>query len=231
MSASLPVAILWQATLNILQSARQSVTCHMWHLITVFISNCLQQYYTDKVISVVVTRYVAPDILLSHANLVNVIPAPCPWSRSRLLLLTNINTPVSPWSPVTTNTTKEEQRENEFLPRTDQLSIIWLWRGIRSSQWPVCHQFTVSRSVHYAHTKGTKTDTNALFIIHIKLLFEAASQNNAGVYDKLGSRNKSKVWLRGFCEKQRGNAQGRVYKILSGNVFSPPTGLRYFKVL
>ena len=111
MSASLPVAILWQATLNILQSARQSVTCHMWHLITVFISNCLQQYYTDKVISVVVTRYVAPDILLSHANLVNVIPAPCPWSRSRLLLLTNINTPVSPWSPVTTNTTKEEQRE------------------------------------------------------------------------------------------------------------------------
>ena len=55
-----------------------------------------------------------------------------------------------------------------------------------------------------------------LFIIH-KFLLPAASQNNASFYDKLGSRNKSKVWQSGFCGKQRGNAQGWVYKILSGN--------------
>ena len=153
--------------------------------------------------------------------------------HTRPLVLTNTcdaltNTQHSSFPPIThrrpqTQKKNLETNQNGFLPRLGRLSI---WRGVvwRCWQWPFHHKFSVSRSVYHSHTEGKHVLLHyimCLFIIH-KFLLQAASQNNASFYGKLGSRNKSKVWHSGFCGKQRGNAQGWVYKILSGNIsFSP----------
>ena len=129
-------------------AANPSVTWHISLHLFLFQTVC----NIDKVISVVVTRYVFPTfssltLTLSMSSRA-LVPGPSiapPDQHSTLQC-----SPAHHW-PLTTNTGgKAKYLKNGFLPRLGQLSI---WRGV-DWKWPDRHQFTVPRSFHYAHTEG-----------------------------------------------------------------------------
>ena len=142
-------------------AANPSVTWHISLHLFLFQTVC----NIDKVISVVVTRYVFPTfssltLTLSMSSRA-LVPGPS------IAPLTN--TQHSSVSPLTAHhwpQTQEEKRnisKNGFLPRLGQLSI---WRGV-DWKWPDRHQFTVPRSFHYAHTEGKTSELVMSLLIKV----------------------------------------------------------------